>query len=379
MRLLETNLKNKKVIIRVDYNVPIQNNIIQSTKRINASLPTLNFILEQNPKQIIIISHLGRPKTIDEYSLEPVRKYLENKINHSVILAKNLEINPNDFIVLLENIRHHPEETKNIESTPEFRKKLTSMCDVYINDAFGCSHRAHSSIVGINPPEKYLGFLVEKEVKYLDNVFDQKGVKTLILGGSKIVDKIQLIKNLIPKFNNILIGGGMAFTFLKYFGYEIGSSIFDENGYHSLPEILDIANKSNTKFFFPEDALFSSEFSNDGDCKNIMLKKQGVPKGWMGLDIGTNTIYKFIEVLKESDIIVWNGPMGVFEFSKFENGSKKIMEYLASHHGKKTTIIGGGDTASCCEKFKKEQFMTHVSTGGGASLELLEGKKLPGL
>lgn len=378
MKLSNANLHNKRIIIRVDFNVPIKNNIIQSTKRIDASLFTLSHILLQNPKQLIIISHLGRPKTSNDCSLEPIRLYLEKILKKPIALIKNLDINPNIPIILLENIRHHKEETKDIPSTPLFRQKLTNLCDIYINDAFGCSHRPHSSIIGINPPEKYLGFLVEKEVQYLSSIFNNPGIKTLILGGSKVSDKIQLIENLIPKFNNILIGGGMAFTFLRYFGYEIGSSLFDEEGFKSIPQLLEKANFHKTQFYFPDDVECASHFANNAQKKYIKIE-DGIPERLIGLDIGEKTIEKFSKILDKSEIIVWNGPMGVFELSNFENGSKKITDYLASQKNNKITIIGGGDTASCCEKFGRENDMTHVSTGGGASLELLEGKQLPGL
>lgn len=378
MKLTQSKLSNKKIILRTDYNIPIIDNKIQSTKRIDASLDTINFILSQNPKQLIIISHLGRPKDNTECSLDIVRDYLEKVLKKNVVLYKNFEINDNDKIVILENIRHHLEETKDIATTESFRTKLTSLCDVYINDAFGCSHRSHSSIVGINPPEKYLGFLVEKELKYLGDIFSKKGVKTLLLGGSKIVDKIGLINNLIPKFDNILIGGGMAFTFLKYNGYEIGSSLFDEDGFDKVTDIIHNAKKNNTNIILPLDAVFSSEFSNNGNIKYEKMRKNINLEGWMGLDIGNLTIDGYVDVLNRSDIIIWNGPMGVFELPNFEKGSKIIMEFLASKQDK-ITIIGGGDTASCCEKFNLESKMTHVSTGGGASLELLEGKKLPGI
>ena len=401
MSFTTADFSNKRVFLRCDFNVPIKDNQIQSTKRIDAALPTINHILQQNPKQLILVSHLGRPKSKDECSLEPVRLYLEQVLNQIVFLEKSLEVNPELPIVLLENIRHHKEETKEIETTAEFRKKLTDMCDVYVNDAFGCSHRAHSSIVGIEAKERYLGLLVEKEVKYLDGIFKNGGVKTLILGGSKVCDKIQLIENLIPKFDNILVGGGMAFTFLKYFGYDIGSSLFDEEGFNSINHLLEKAKEHNTYFYLPDDVVAASHFSNDAEIQNVKLE-DGILDGWMGLDIGQATVNKFICILQKSNVIVWNGPMGVFEMSNFENGSKSLMTYMSSLSKQETiigggdttepitiiggddtakpiTIIGGGDTAACCEKFGLENQMTHVSTGGGASLELLEGKILPGL
>ena len=237
MFLEYADLYNKKVILRTDYNVPLSEGIITSTNRIDASLDTINFILKQKPKQLIIISHLGRPKKYDiKLSLEPVREYLQKILKQTITLSPLDNIDSNK-ITIIENIRFYKEETKNIDTTIEFRYKLTNLGDVFVNDAFGCCHRAHSSIIGIQTPEKYLGFLVQKELDYLSNSLSVQGVKTLILGGSKISDKIQLIKNLIPKVDNIIIGGGMAFTFLKYSNINIGNSLFDEDGFKLIPEI----------------------------------------------------------------------------------------------------------------------------------------------
>lgn len=375
--LQEASLKGKRVLVRVDYNVPLKNDEIQSTKRIDASMETIYFILKQNPKQLIIVSHLGRPKSKDDCSLKPLLPYLTEKLGQEVILVKDLKVNECDKIVILENIRHHKEETKHIETTSLFREKLTKLCDVFVNDAFGCCHRDHSSIVGITPPERYLGFLVQKEVKYLQDIFEKEGTKTLILGGSKVIDKIQLIVNLLPKFDNIIIGGGMAFTFLKKKNIKIGKSLFDEDGYNHIDNIIELANKYNTKLYFPTDCICNTEVSSNGNIISCLLEN-GIPDDYIGLDIGLKSISEFISVIDNTDIIVWNGPMGVFELSSFEIGSRELMEYI-SKQDNKITIIGGGDTTACCEKFKLEDKMTHVSTGGGASLELLEGKVLPGL
>lgn len=369
-------LKNKKVLIRTDYNVPIINNEIQSTKRIDASIDTLNFILGQKPKQLIIVSHLGRPKYNDKtLTLEPVKSYLQSLLNKNIKLCE-LDNISDDKIIMLENIRFHKEETKNLDTTQEFRNKLTKLCDVYVNDAFGCCHRAHSSIVGVNAKEKYLGFLVQKELDYLSSSLCTKGVKTLILGGSKIVDKIQLIKNLIPKIDNIIIGGGMAFTFLKQMNVKIGNSLFDKKSFKLVDEIRSLADKSGTRIILPVDFHCNDTFANDGDLKYFSVSN-GIDDGYMGLDIGYLSILSFQTVLRNSDLIIWNGPLGVFEFDNFELGSRDIMKFMADLDA--ITIIGGGDTASCCEKFKLQDKMNHVSTGGGASLELLEGKMLPGI
>jgi len=376
MFLQYSKLKNKKVLIRTDYNVPIINNVIQSTKRIDASLKTLNYILNQNPKQLIIVSHLGRPKDNDRsLSLEPVRSYLQDLLNKNIKLC-NLNNISNDKIIMIENIRFHKEETNDINTTQTFRNKLTSLCDVYVNDAFGCCHRAHSSIIGVQAEEKYLGFLVQNELDYLSTSLCTKGVKTLVLGGSKIVDKIQLIKNLIPKMDNIIIGGGMAFTFLKFSNINIGKSLFDQESFKLVKDIRNLADKYGTRIILPVDFNCNNKFENDGDLKYFSIV-QGIDNDYMGLDIGYLSVLSFQTVLMNSDLIIWNGPLGVFEFDNFALGSKDVMEFMADLDA--VTIIGGGDTASCCEKFNLQDKMNHVSTGGGASLELLEGKDLPGI
>lgn len=377
MYLTKKNFTGKKVILRVDFNVPLKNGIIQSTKRIDAVMPTINLILQNNPEQLIIISHLGRPKKFDKnLSLQPIADYINQYYDIQIDFCNLNELPKISKIILLENIRFFQEETKMISTTKNFRKKLSNLADIYINDAFGCCHRNHSSIVGINCSEKYYGLLIKKELKYLKNIFNRKGVKTLILGGSKVNDKIKLINNLIPKVDNILIGGGMAFTFLKRLGVEIGDSIFDKEGFKMIDNILKQADKYNTHICIPYDFVCSNEFNNEGDIVKRSINT-GIDRGYMGLDIGINTVTNFIQIIEQSDIIFWNGPLGVFELPNFSLGSKMIMEYLARSN--KTSIIGGGDTASCCQKFGMEDSMTHVSTGGGASLELLEGKTLPGL
>lgn len=379
MYLDKSKLFNKNIILRTDYNVPIDNGIIQSTRRIDASLETIKFIINKKPSKIIIISHLGRPNGYDKkLSLEPIRIYLEKTLDRKIVLLKiedTEEIKKNPFIII-ENIRFYKEETKICNTTDEFRKKLTNMGDVFINDAFGCCHRSHSSIIGINTSEKYLGFLVQREINYLKNILTKRGKKTLILGGSKISDKIKLIKNLIPKVDNILIGGAMAFTFMKFNNINIGKSLFDSVGFKLIPDILDWANIYKTKIYLPTDYLCNNTFSNEGDIKYYQ-NITGIPDNYMGLDIGNETIDTYKSVLGSSNIIVWNGPLGVFEFTNFQQGSKQIMEFISDLDA--TTIIGGGDTASCCEKFSMEDNMTHISTGGAVSLELLQGKKLPGI
>ena len=377
---------NKTVVLRTDYNVPIQEGNITSTLRIDSSLQTINHILNGNPEKLIIISHMGRPKNNEpELSLLPVKKYLEKVLKKNVgfstfydYLSRSESV-ISEKIVLLENIRYYPEETKELETTPEFRRALTSLGDVFINDAFGCSHRAHSSIVGVNCPERCYGFLVEREKRFLLDIFDGNNTEnatTLILGGSKIHDKIQLINNLIPKVDYILIGGGMAFTFLKYFNNEIGNSLFDEEGFRLIPEIIENAKKHNTHLIYPTDFICNDNFANGGNITHKDLTT-GIPQGFMGLDIGPKTVDNFKTYIEKSSKIIWNGPLGVFELEDYAGGSRQIMLTLST--SKATTVIGGGDTAACCDKFGLSDKMSHVSTGGGAALELLEGKRMPGL
>ena len=374
--LKDTSLTSRKVILRTDYNVPLNDGVIQSTNRIDESLDTINYILSNKPKKLIIISHLGRPKDFDDnLTLFPIKTYLEKKLKKNIGMCKNFLIDdiPNNDIVMLDNIRYFKEETNNDN---EFRKKLSNLGDVFVNDAFGCCHRAHASVC-LDVKNRCFGFLVEKELKYLQDVFSNDDVKTLILGGSKINDKIKLIENLIPKVDNILVGGGMAFTFLKYkYNFDIGDSLFDEEGYNMIEDIINLCRKYDTNLYLPNDMMCADKFSNDANIKYVCLN-ESIPKGWMGLDIGLKTIKKFKNILSESKTIVWNGPLGVFEFDNFANGSKDIMLHMSQL--KATTVIGGGDTTSCCEKFNCKDKMTHVSTGGGASLELLEGKQLPGI
>ena len=376
--LKPTNFNGKRVILRVDFNVPIRDGAIQSTKRIDAAMPTIDLILKNNPSRLIIISHLGRPNGATEsLSLKPVMEYINTYYHTQVDLCKIENVdNINSKVILLENIRFHPEETKNLPSTNNFRKRLTSLGDIYVNDAFGCCHRAHSSIIGIDCPEKYLGLLVRKELKYLKGTFNRPGKKALILGGSKISDKIKLINNLIPKVDNIIIGGGMAFTFLKKLGINIGNSLFDSEGYNMIDDIMKKADQYNTEITIPLDFKCNDQFSNDGNIVDRHIHT-GIDDDLMGLDIGINSVTLFLQKLESADIVFWNGPMGVFEFPNFSYGSRFLMDYLAESN--KLTIIGGGDTASCCQMFGLEEAMTHVSTGGGASLELLEGKDLPGI
>lgn len=380
MYLSSANLEGKNVVLRCDYNVPLKDSIIQSTKRIDASLDTINYILNNGCKRLIIISHLGRPKGKDpSLSLLPIIKYLKKILHWEIFFCELDKVDSflNKKIILLENIRYYEEETKYISvKTDEFRNKLTRLGNVFINDAFGCCHREHSSIIGINIKERYLGFIVERELKYLNMFNEVSGEKTLILGGSKVVDKIQIIKNLVDKVDNILIGGGMAFAFLRYAGMKIGDSIMDEESLTYINEIYKLAYTNNTNIVLPVDFKCNNVFSNTGDII-VANVENGIPKGYMGLDIGRKTVFLFNTKLCFSHCIIWNGPLGVTEFSNFSKGSHSVMEFISVLDS--TTIIGGGDTACCCEQFNLQDKMSHVSTGGGASLEVLEGKTLPGI
>lgn len=382
---MDINFNNKKIIIRVDFNVPIKNNNITNTLRIDKSIPTIKKCLQDNPKRIIIISHLGRPngKFDSKLSLKLLLPYLSFKLNQTVVLSNLDNVSSlKDQIILLENIRFHPEEeTKDItDKVISFRNKLTNLGDIFINDAFGCCHRSHSSIIGINCPIKIPGYLVKKEIKYLEESFDN-GKKPIlaIVGGSKVNDKIKLLKNMIKKVDYLIIGGGMAFTFLKYFKLDIGSSLFDNEGYNIIEDIYKSAEMHNTKIILPDDFKIADKFDNEAKTKIINIS-QGIPEGWMGLDIGPNSCQKFINIIKKCNTTIWNGPMGVFEFDNFKDGSYQIAQQLVeSTKSGSITVIGGGDTTACVTKFNLDNQFTHLSTGGGVSLELLEGKLLPGL
>ena len=376
---------NKKVICRVDFNVSLDDNlIITDDLRIKSSFPTIKYLLDHKAA-VILMSHLGRPKGVDEkLRLRPVFDYLTKNLNHKVYyaddcigegveqLAKNLQ--PGE-VLLLENLRFHKEEEKNDSN---FAKRLASLADIYVNDAFGTAHRAHASTEGIT---KFLpavaGFLMIKELNYLINAIENPTRPfTAIIGGKKVSDKILVLNRLLEKCDNILIGGGMSFTFLKAMGYEIGDSVLDEQGLNTAKEVLEKAKALNKNLLIPTDIVVADSFSNDADSK-VISSDYGIPKGWMGLDIGMKTINKMKDVLKTSKTVLWNGPLGVFEMENFAKGTFEIARFLANSDC--TTIIGGGDTASAIESFDLSEKMTHISTGGGASLELLEGKILPGV
>ena len=381
----DIDVSNKHVIVRVDFNVPLDDQLnITDDLRIKSSLPTINYLLSKNAS-VILMSHLGRPKGIDEkLRLRPVYEYLKKNLSNTVYYATDCvgesvekqakSLKPGE-VLLLENLRFHPEETKN---DPVFAKQLASLAEIYVNDAFGSAHRAHASTEGV---AKYLpavaGYLMIKELDYLINaVEDPKRPFTAIVGGKKVSDKILVLNRLLDICDNLLIGGGMAYTFFKAQGIEIGDSILDEKGLDLAKEVMEKAKKHNKQLLLPVDIVAADDFSNDAETRSVPAD-YGIPKGWQGLDIGFNTIKKFKKVLQDSETILWNGPLGVFELDAFANGTMQIAQFLANSG--KTTIIGGGDTASAVENFGYGGKMTHISTGGGASLELLEGKVLPGV
>ena len=381
----DIDLKNKKVLVRCDFNVPIdENRNITDNRRIVAALPTIKYLLEQNCK-VVLCSHLGRPKGEfkPEFSLKPVAKELSKLLGQEVIMAEDVigedaknkaENLKNGEVLLLENVRFHREETDN---DPEFAKKLASFGEVFVNDAFGTAHRAHASTEGVT---KYLpavsGFLIEKELKFLGEALENpERPFVAILGGSKVSDKIGVIENLLEKVDTLIIGGGMAYTFFKAQGYSVGDSLCEEDKCDLALEIMEKAKEKKVKFLLPIDNKIGKEFKPDTESKTV--KSTEIPDGWEGLDIGEETIKLYREELQNAKTIVWNGPLGVFEFDQFAVGTNEIAKALGDIDAIK--IIGGGDSAAAVEKAGLADKMTHISTGGGASLEFLEGKKLPGI
>ncbi len=381
----DVDLKGKRVLIRVDFNVPLDDKLnITDDIRIRAALPTIKYAIDNGAK-VILMSHLGRPdgKVVDSMRLTPVAERLEKLLGRQVVKTDDCigdavkaavdAMKPGD-VVLLENLRFHAEEEKNDLA---FAKELASLGDLFVNDAFGTAHRAHASTEGVT---KYLpsvaGFLLEKEIQYLGSaVDDPRRPFVAILGGAKVKDKIKVIDNLLNKVDALLIGGGMAYTFLKAKGDSIGSSKLDKDGFETAKAALDKAAKKNVALVLPVDHVIADKFDANANSKIV---DGNIPDGWMALDIGPKTIKLFEDKLKGSKTVIWNGPLGVFEMDKFAKGTSDIAKFLA---GLKdcSTIIGGGDTAAAMKKFKLENKMTHISTGGGASLEYLEGTGLPGI
>lgn len=382
----DLNLDGKKVLMRCDFNVPLdENKNITDKTRIVAAMPTIKYVLDHNAK-LILCSHLGRPKgeVKPELSLKPVADELSKELGREVKLAKDIvgpsahELTENmkeGDVVLLENVRFDPREEKNDE---EFSKELASLAEVYVNDAFGTCHRAHASTAGV---AAYLpsgvGFLIEKELKVLgDALNNPRRPFVAILGGAKVSTKIGVIDALLDKVDVLLIGGGMAYTFYKSMGYGVGNSICELDKLDLAKELMQKAKEKGVKLVIPVDNVIGKEFKPDTESKIVAYNE--IPDGWEGFDIGPKTVKMYEEELKNAKTILWNGPVGLFEFDQFANGTNSIAKYMANLDDC-TTIIGGGDSAAAVTKIGLADKMTHISTGGGASLEFIEGKKLPGI
>ena len=380
----DMDIKGKRVLIRVDFNVPLdEKRHITDDTRIKSALPTIEYALKA-PSKVILASHLGRPKgeARPEFSLAPCAERLSKLLNKNVKMlgdsvgpqVENTVKNMRDGeIVLLENLRFHKEEEKN---DPEFAKALASLGEVFINDAFGTCHRAHASTEGIT---KFLpsamGFLVEKEVNYFDKVLhNPQKPFALILGGAKVSDKIAVIENMLPKIDYLLIGGAMAYTFLKSRLKGIGSSRLEEDKIEVASDLFAKARDSNVSVFLPEDHVIARTITANA---RVRVVREHIPDGWIGLDIGPRTIRKYINALSDAKTILWNGPLGYFELKPFRKGTAQVAKFIARLDA--TTVIGGGDTAAAINALNLTKYMSHISTGGGASLEYLEGKTLPGI
>ncbi|TLD30782.1 hypothetical protein PspLS_02275 [Pyricularia sp. CBS 133598] len=406
LSITDVDVKGKRVLIRVDFNVPLDDNKnITNNQRIAGAVPTIKHALDNGAKTVILMSHLGRPNGSPnpKYSLKPVVAELEKLLGGKKVTFAPDCVGPEvedivnkaseGDVVLLENLRFHIEEEGSAKDkegnktkadkakVEEFRKGLTKLGDIYINDAFGTAHRAHSSMVGVDLPQKAAGFLMKKELDYFAQALESpKRPFLAILGGAKVSDKIQLIDNLLDKVNTLIVCGGMAFTFKKVLdNMAIGNSLFDEAGSKTVPELMKKAQEKGVKVVLPVDFITADKFAADAKT-GFATDKDGIPEGWMGLDCGEKSVELFQSAIDESQTVLWNGPAGVFEFDAFAKGTKATLDAAVSGCGKgKIVIIGGGDTATVAAKYKVEDKLSHVSTGGGASLELLEGKELPGV
>ncbi|MCD6172656.1 MAG: phosphoglycerate kinase [Sulfurimonas sp.] len=388
LNIKKLDLQNKKVFIRCDFNVPMDEfGNISDDRRIRSAIATINFCLDQDCS-IILASHLGRPngEVNEKYSLMPVARRLHQLLKREIILAKDVvgddavakaaALKPTE-VLLLENLRYEAGETKN---DIELSKKLADMVDIYINDAFGVCHRAHSSVAGVTEffdiNHKAAGFLLQKEIQFFGKLM-KKPTRPFaaIIGGSKVSGKLEALTNLLPRVDKIFIGGGMAFTFLKQMGYNIGASLVEDDLLQDAQNVMDEAKKLGVKFYLPVDVIAAEKFAADAVSK--IVTAQEIPDNWMGLDIGPATVRLYREGLNDVQTILWNGPMGVYEMEKFARGSSKIAHFVADSYA--TTVVGGGDTADLVQRIGLDEEMSFISTGGGASLELLEGKILPGV
>ncbi len=380
----DIDVKGKKVLVRCDFNVKMEDGVITSDKRIVASLPTIKYLLENGAK-VILCSHLGRPKGEfkPEFSLAPVAVRLGELLGLEVKMAKDVvgesakalaaDLKEGE-VLLLENVRFHAEETKN---DPEFSKALASLAEIYVNDAFGSAHRAHSSTTGV---ADYLpavgGFLIRKELEYIGGALENpKRPLVAILGGAKVSDKIGVITNLINKVDTLIVGGGMAYTFFAAKGYTVGTSICETDKIDLAKEMMDLAEAKGVKFLIPIDNEIGKEY--DANTEHKTVDSDNIPDGWMGLDIGPKSTALFADAVKDAGTVIWNGPMGVSEWKNFANGTIGVATAIAESGA--ISIVGGGDSAAAVAKLGFADKMSHISTGGGASLEFLEGKDLPGV
>lgn len=383
----DVNVEGKRVFVRCDFNVPLdENGKITDENRIQGALPTIKYLLDHGAK-VVLASHLGRPKNGPEakFSLKPVAERLNQLLGGKVTMAsdvigedaqKKVAALKNGEAVLLENVRFHKEEEKN---DPEFAKKLASFADIFVNDAFGTAHRAHASTEGISHFVKtsVAGFLIEKELEVMGGALaDPKRPFVAILGGAKVSDKIGVINNLLEKVDKLLIGGAMAYTFIVAKGGKVGMSKLEADKVDLAKELLEKAKAKGVELYLPVDTVIAQEFKADAESK--VCETMAIPDGWEGLDIGSKTAELFAGVIKTAKTVIWNGPMGVFEFPKFAVGTKAVAQALADNP-QAITIIGGGDSAAAIEQLGYADKVTHISTGGGASLEFLEGKVLPGI
>jgi len=406
-KIESVDVAGKRVFMRVDFNVPQDKKdptIITNTQRIDGAIPTIKMVLEKGAKSVVLASHLGRPDgcVVEKFSMKPVVKILEEKLGKTVTFCTSCVGAETEAacadpapgsVFLLENLRFNVEEEgkgvdadgnkikADAEKVKAFRASIAKLGDIYCNDAFGTAHRAHSSMVGEGFPVKCAGALMSKELDAFAKVLETPAKPVLaILGGAKVSDKIQLIMNLLDKVDKMIVGGGMAYTFLKVKdGMSIGSSLYDEEGAKIVPDIVEKAKKLGVEIILPVDFTISSKFGEDGEIKSS-TQAEGVPDGFMGLDCGPKSNELNAKAVGESKTIIWNGPMGVFEMASFEVGTKSLMDAVVAATAAGTvTVIGGGDTATACKKYDTEAKVSHCSTGGGASLELLEGKDLPGV
>lgn len=380
----DVDVKGKRVFCRVDFNVPLQDGEVVDDTRIRSSLPTITYLMEHGAK-VILASHLGRPKgqVVPELRLDAVAKHLSKLIDQEVVkvdeaygpeVETRIAQMKEGEVLLLENVRFYPGEEKN---DPELAQAFAKLADLYVNDAFGTAHRAHASTAGIaNYIPAVAGLLMEREIKFLGQVLaNPENPFTAIIGGAKVKDKIVVIEELLDKVDNLLIGGGLSFTFIKALGHDIGNSILEEDKLTIAKQFIEKAREKKVNLILPVDAVVANEFSPNAQTKVVDIEQ--IPAGWMGLDIGPKTAELFRQAIVNSKLVVWNGPMGVFEYEPFAAGSRAVAEAMAECTG--TTIIGGGDSAAAVKLFNLTEKMSHISTGGGASLEFMEGKELPGV